>query len=427
MSTALLAEPVSKDVFRENARVVGLVSAVVLLIFICLNFFFEQRHLRAEEKAKAGLFALSIAESVKKNSKSDVEALILASGRSIDALSITVFDKDAQPFVAWSNQNQFRSAEKMPSTELIDEVKSDLQLAQLNIAVPLVRGDEMIGKLQVSVGLKHLYMHTILAALLGFLIVVLFTLLCAYKLTELYTARMLPIRHLSETAEQVATLGDYSLRVAPQKGREFDDLIYSFNDILGRIESWEFDRQSEARERQEAERRLAILANHDTLTKLPNRKYFQSLMQDALTEAVQSKQLAALMFIDLNQFKAMNESFGYDGGDLILATISNRIHAVLRNTDTLCRVDGDEFGAILPNVDSKEMAMQLAERLLHEISQPMALRGKRILITASIGIACCPLHGSELRQILKCADTALKEAQAAGQGLSKGQFRLFKS
>jgi diguanylate cyclase (GGDEF)-like protein len=105
---------------------------------------------------------------------------------------------------------------------------------------------------------------------------------------------------------------------------------------------------------------------------------------------------------------------GYDAGDLILSTISNRIYAVLRNTDTLCRVHGDEFAAILPNIDSKEMAVHLAERLLHEINQPMNLRGRKIIIAAQIGIACCPLHGDELRPFLRKTDDALKLAKTLG-------------
>ncbi|MEB0232750.1 GGDEF domain-containing protein, partial [Undibacterium sp. 10I3] len=105
---------------------------------------------------------------------------------------------------------------------------------------------------------------------------------------------------------------------------------------------------------------------------------------------------------------------GYDAGDLILATMANRLCAVLRNTDTLCRVDGDEFAAIFPDIGSIEMAQTLADRLVQAVREPLILRGKKLTITASVGVACCPLHGKEQRLYLHNTDLALKEAKYSG-------------
>lgn len=227
--------------------------------------------------------------------------------------------------------------------------------------------------------------------------------------------RLLPVLDLATIAEQVASLGDYSLRAREQDEYELNDLHHHFNQVMQRMDAWESDRQSEARERKEAERRLDILSNHDSLTKLPNRNYFQTLIKHCVDDALASNQLAGLMFIDIDNFKLMNDQFGYDAGDLILATLANRLCTVLRTTDTLCRVDGDEFAAILPQIDSAKMAQSLAERIIHAINQPMTLRGKKIILTASIGIACCPLHAQEPRGFLHNTDLALKKAKAAGR------------
>lgn len=269
--------------------------------------------------------------------------------------------------------------------------------------------------------LHRLYPPLLWVLLIGLLLSALLSALCAYSLSKRQMRRMHPVLDLGTVTEQVATLGDYSLRAPAHEGHELGYLNRYFNQMMRRIESWETDRQSEARERAEAERRLDILANHDSVTKLPNRRYFHGLLSNCVEHAVDHQQLAALMFIDLDQFKSINHQFGYDGGDLILATVANRLCAALRSTDTLCRVDGDEFAAILPQIDKPETAQNLAERLIHAVNQPMSLRGRKIVLSVSIGIACCPLHASGERQLLQHTDLALKKAKAAG----KNNFCLY--
>lgn len=263
--------------------------------------------------------------------------------------------------------------------------------------------------------LHSLYPQLLWVLLIGFLLAALLSTLCAYSLSRRQVLRLNPVIDLGSVTELVATLGDYSLRAPVHEGHELSHLNRHFNQMMQRIESWEADRQSEVRERAEAERRLDILANHDSVTKLPNRNYFHSLLSNCVEHAVGNNQLAALMFIDLDQFKSINHQFGYDGGDLILATVANRLCAVLRSTDTLCRVDGDEFAAILPQIDSPETAQNLAERLIHAVNQPMSLRGRKFILSVGIGIACSPLHTKQERQLLQHADLALKKAKAAGK------------
>lgn len=429
--------PITASVI-DKLRTLFLPMILAVLGTTTLYFYLEQNQLKQAEQINASLLASGIAEHLKKNEQDQIQSVITELTRNHRLLSVAIYDQQALPVLGWTYLNQFAATSQLPHSALVNQIQSDLQLAQLNIAAPIFFHEEMIGKVQLSISLARLYMHAALFGVLCLLLVAAATLAAAYLLARRQAERLRPIHHLSLVAEQIATLNDYSLRVNAMdvpglpvvpdvsyhtRGREtdadsltemFQRLIADFNDIIARVDSWETDRQAEIRERMEAERRLDILANHDNLTKLPNRKYFQSLIQDCMDEAVQSQQLAALMFIDLHQFKLINTLLGYDAGDLILSTIANRIYAVLRNTDTLCRVDGDEFAAILPGIDSKEAAVHLAERLLHEINQPMSLRGRKIVIAAQIGIACCPLHSTELRQLLGKADEALKLAKSLG-------------
>lgn len=413
----------------EILRLLWLPMIFVVASTTALHFFLEQTQLSRTEQANAALLASSVAEHLMKDERLQIQSVISELVQTNHLLSVAVYDKQAAPVLGWTYLNQFEATSQLAKGELVKHIQSDLQWAQLNIAAPILYQDTMIGKVQLSISLGRLYMQAALFAGIALLLIGSVTLISAWLLARQRAQQLRPILHLGLIAEQIATLNDYHLRVPTSEAQPLDapmsttkttstapfhTLIAHFNDIITRVDSWETDRQAEIRERMEAERRLDILNNHDSLTKLPNRKYFQMLMQDCLDEAVQSQQMAALMFIDLHQFKQVNTLLNYDAGDLILSTISNRIYAVLRNTDTLCRVDGDEFAAILPGIDSQEAALHLAERLLHEINQPMALRGRKIMIAAQIGIACCPLHGAQLRPLLRAADDALKQAKALG-------------
>ncbi len=418
MQLSFFNSPLARKIFRENFSAVGTGLGCVLFLFVLLSLYFGQKNLRNEGQYKVETLAASIANSLQNNDSQALEKLIHNATTAPNAaatLSITIYDKKAQPIIAWTNVNQFDKASSLPASDLINEVKSSLQLAQLIIAAPVINDGDLVGKIQISSSLRALYLHLLLIVTLGLIVIAVATAICAHYLTRLSMRRLLPIVDLATIAEQVATLGDYSLRAREQDDNELNDLHQHFNHVMQRIDAWESDRQSEIRERKEAERRLDILSNHDSLTKLPNRNYFQILVKHCVDDAIATNQLAGLMFIDIDNFKLMNDQFGYDAGDLILATLANRLCTVLRTTDTLCRVDGDEFAAILPRIDSAKMAQGLAERIIHAINQPMTLRGKKIILTASIGIACCPLHAKEQRSFLHNTDLALKKAKAAGR------------
>lgn len=424
MQLAFLDSALAKKIFRENLKITGIGLSVTLFLFILLSIYLGQKNLRIEGQYKAETIAARIANSLKNQDKQALEQHILSATNSSNAaatLSVIVYDQKAQPIVAWSNLSQFEKTASLPASDLSNDVRSHLQIAQLTIAAPVMSDGNLVGQIQMSSSLRALYLHLLLIIVIGLLVVLIATLSCAYYLTKITMLRLAPVIDLATVTEQVATLGDYSLRAHPLSGNDLEYLSQHFNQLMERIESWELDRQSEIRERKEAERRLDILSSHDDLTKLPNRTYFQSLLKNCFDDAIANNQLAALMFIDIDNFKYMNDQFGYDAGDLILATVSNRLCSVLRTTDTLCRVDGDEFAAILPQIDSAKMAQNLAERLIHAVNQPMTLRGKKIILTASIGIACCPLHAKEQRAFLHNTDLALKKAKLAG----KNNFCLF--
>ncbi|MFZ6871953.1 diguanylate cyclase domain-containing protein [Undibacterium sp. Di27W] len=413
----------AKRIFRQNLQGMALALLAALLLALSLSCLLLQRNLRTEALYKADILASNMADAMIANDMRQLQSLLLNATNTQDLQAAYVFDKNGQPLLAWTVQGQLIKTSGIEAATLFRHHAVEQHLSQFTAISPVLSGTSIIGQVQMQLSAWPLYQHFLLFLLIAGFLSVFIAALAAYWLTNRQLRSMQPIMELSVMAEKVATLGDYSLRAPQDPEHELGSLNMHFNLMLARMEAWENDMQSEARERREADSRLAILNNHDSLTKLPNRHYFHRLLSNCLEDAVANNEIAALMFIDLDHFKGLSESFGYDAGDLILATMANRLCGVLRSTDTLCRVDGDEFAAIMPNVGSLEVVEHLADRLVKAINQPMTLRGQQILLSASIGIACCPLHAKEQRLFLHHADIALKAAKASG----RNTWRLFSS
>jgi diguanylate cyclase (GGDEF)-like protein/PAS domain S-box-containing protein len=163
-----------------------------------------------------------------------------------------------------------------------------------------------------------------------------------------------------------------------------------------------------------AEARIQQLAHYDALTGLPNRTLLAALCQQVISQAQRARQPAALMFLDLDNFKAVNDSLGHRVGDAVLVVLANRLKAVLREQDTMARLGGDEFILLLPDTDAAG-ATQLALKLLDATLAPIQRDGHELVVTPSIGIALYPQDGSDLDALSRCADSAMYRAKADGR------------
>ena len=165
----------------------------------------------------------------------------------------------------------------------------------------------------------------------------------------------------------------------------------------------------------QAEEQMHYLAHYDALTGLPNRTLFTDRLQQALTTAKRDKPHIAVMFLDLDKFKPVNDELGHDVGDLLLKEAAKRMQNCVRESDTVSRIGGDEFTVLLPIIEVEQDAIQVAEKILYAISQPFELAGHSILISSSIGIAVYPEHGSDEKTLIKNADVAMYYAKSRGR------------
>lgn len=168
-----------------------------------------------------------------------------------------------------------------------------------------------------------------------------------------------------------------------------------------------------------SEDRLRYLAYHDALTGLGNRKYFYERFSLALDSARSARQLVALMFLDLDGFKQVNDTLGHDTGDQLLKVVAQRLTHNLRSSDIVSRLGGDEFTVILPEIPLANYAGRAAEKILDALSQVVVLEGQNIYVTVSIGISIYPIDGEGEEKLIKEADAAMYCAKQLGRNQYK--------
>ena len=186
----------------------------------------------------------------------------------------------------------------------------------------------------------------------------------------------------------------------------------------GRVTHY-FGYQTDVTARVEAEREVTRLAHHDLLTELPNRRSLLTALQQAVQDSQRDDRRLAVLFIDLDGFKAVNDTHGHGVGDLVLTAAAACLRGALRAGDLLARYSGDEFVALLPDVPPdlvQKVAQRSADAILGSLSTPLHVGGTRVQLGASVGVALLPDHGSTAEQLLQAADRGMYAAKAAGRG-----------
>ena len=166
--------------------------------------------------------------------------------------------------------------------------------------------------------------------------------------------------------------------------------------------------------RKRAEERLLHMASHDVLTGLPNRLLLQDRLEQAILKTQRTSRQVAVLFMDLDRFKNVNDSLGHEAGDQLIAEIGRRLSSAVRGSDTVSRQGGDEFVIVLPELASADNAVTAAQNIIAALAAPVLLHGQEIFPSASIGISIYPQHGANAKTVLMNADTAMYEAKAAG-------------
>jgi diguanylate cyclase (GGDEF)-like protein/PAS domain S-box-containing protein len=231
--------------------------------------------------------------------------------------------------------------------------------------------------------------------------------------------------------EALADLEGRSLRALQEQGQPFRDII-----VRGRMPDGTegyysvsgepiFDDQGvfcgyrgvsrDVTDSKRAEQQVQYLATHDALTDLPNRHLFSQVLNLAIGTARRYERKLAVLFIDLDGFKNINDSLGHEAGDAVLMEISRRIRACLRASDLVARMGGDEFLVLIPEVGEAQQLSKVAQNILAAAAGPVVAAGRECRITASIGISLFPVDAEDEKGLLRCADQAMYQAKEQGK------------
>jgi diguanylate cyclase (GGDEF)-like protein len=161
--------------------------------------------------------------------------------------------------------------------------------------------------------------------------------------------------------------------------------------------------------------RDAYLATHDSLTGLPNRTLLMDRLEQAIRRSERSRECLGLMFLDVDRFKAINDNYGHAAGDHVLRVLAERVHKLLRKSDTFARLSGDEFVVLLDEVEDRDAVLATAERVVQACHQPVPLGTQIIPASVSIGVALYPEHGRNADELLSHSDSAMYQSKAQGR------------
>ena len=203
--------------------------------------------------------------------------------------------------------------------------------------------------------------------------------------------------------------------------RAHDELEQRVVERTAELASANTQLQEEVFERMQAEQRIWHIAHHDSLTGLPNRALLHDRLQQALAQAQRSRHRVAVIFLDLDRFKSINDTLGHAIGDELLKHVAGRLTGVVRAVDTVSRLGGDEFVIVLHEMSSPDDAVQVAEKILGALASAVSIDGHQLHATPSIGISIFPDDGDEVFTLMKNADTAMYHAKAAG----RNNFQFF--
>ena len=278
-----------------------------------------------------------------------------------------------------------------------------------------------IGQLFIEADISNLYSNIFNYLIYTSIVAIIGLSLASLLLLKLRKSISQPLQDLSQLMDTVIKDNDYSIRTEHISGDEIGKLSRGFNEMLAHIQVNDEKLAYELTERYRAEKHLDKLAYYDVITDLPNRHFFHEHLDRSIEHAITTKQTMALLFLDLDNFKIVNDTLGHKTGDLLLKQASARLSNVLRQNDYICRIGGDEFAIIIEKIIHMDDISIVSEKCIEALSNPFVFDGNNFFIGVSIGISFCPDDTASANDLLVYSDMAMYEAKIRG----KNNFQFY--
>ena len=414
---------IGKKLQAVNLLIVGMIT---LLITVNIGFYMFGSLLEGYEK-KASTLSSVLTENLDSallfdDAKSAQE--VIDSLRSVpDVMQATIYDKSGLMFASYARQNIPIDIPPKYEASVFD-LKPRVGQPLLGFHMPILSATpgEQIGTITMHLDLSDAYtdLYKQMGVLLlgGFFILIVVSTLLT-KLQEIITQ---PLLNLTEVMRKVTKEGDLSARAVIVGKDEIGEMAGVFNQMVEKLSLRENSLQVELNESRHIEEKLSEIAHFDPITNLPNRHSFDNQITRVLLNFKYDQEKFALMYIDLDNFKYVNDTFGHHLGDLLLSRIAERMRKSLRQGDFVARLGGDEFVVIMSHFSDNSQIKEVAEKILTALKAPFTLEGREVFIGASIGISICPTNGKDSETLKRQADSAMYLAK----NLGKNNYQFYK-
>ncbi|MET3675247.1 MULTISPECIES: diguanylate cyclase [unclassified Pseudomonas] len=313
-----------------------------------------------------------------------------------------VFNNEGEQLAHWQRSD----------TGVLARLKAQVATALLDepINLPITHQQQQVGRIEL-VGQGRSLLLFLFSGLAGILFCTVLSALAAQYLSRrLLSDIVRPLRGLASVAHAARRERSFDRRVPEAPIAELNELGNDFNALLDELEVWHSHLQSE-------NQTLAHQASHDSLTGLPNRAFFEGRLSRSVRNAERQQDHLALLFLDSDHFKQINDTLGHAVGDEVLISVADRVRAQLREHDLVARLGGDEFAVLLTPLHSRQDAEHIAEKIVASMKLPVQLdSGRSIATSLSVGIAYYPDDGADPASLLNAADAAMYQAKRKRRG-----------
>lgn len=425
---------IQKKLIIINLSVTTVALLFAVIMAVAGEYISKRDFIMESLQVQAKMVASNTAAAIVFNNKKQAQETLLAFAASSYVHTAIIYDEAGEIFAGYvknkSGEGEADTAAasvRDDKTGIRDETRKGLLEDsiilndKIHIRQKINFENKAIGSLFIQADISSLYadilnylVYTSSVAFLGLALASLLLL----KLRKSITS---PLQQLTRLMNSVIQKNDYSLRANNNSNDEIGVLSQGFNKMLAQIQVNDEKLAFELSERNRAEKHLDKLAYYDVTTDLPNRHFFHKQLDLSVERAITSKQKMVLLFLDLDNFKIVNDTAGHKTGDLLLKQASSRLSNVIRQNDYICRIGGDEFAIIIENIDGIDDVTIVTKKCIDALSNPFVFEGNKFFIGVSIGVSICPDDTITANELLVNADMAMYEAKIRG----KNNFQFF--
>ena len=397
---------ISKKLRFLNASTAMIVGITLIVLLFSLQYVNERKAIVQEANTFAKILADNIRPSILKNDLLAVSN-VLASVEYNDKIRQTfALDTSWNLIGAFHKGNDF--LQKRQSINLIKEHQNLWEDDFYYSVVPILDESVQLGHLVVVASLYDFYIRMLINSFYIVLILI-FAFALTYKLRKIFQESILqPISQLDAITSEIINTKNMLHDIPSFNDDEIGDLAKNFRHMINELNTYhaQLNKQKNV---------LSFQATHDALTDLPNRVLFNDRLNQSIYKAKRQHEKFALLFIDLDQFKEVNDTFGHGYGDKLLQKVGKRLKSVIREEDTLARLGGDEFTIIMSNFHGDFSPSILAQKILDILQLPIIMNEDQSHISCSIGISIYPDDGTEASELIKHADIAMYRSKLSGR------------